>query len=223
MASDNTVTDGFDEIDELISSENSKPQESPIDFSKEDAPVSKKTVDDSGVDGTSRGVFRPLVIAMISLLLCQFLGFWLIFKFYVADKPEIDLSPMNQTFGEVVKLGPEIENIAYSVNESFEKLTTQVASKADLENLNSSVASLLKNQSQLISQNKQLVLLVENLKADVEGVASNSNKLSGVVRQIQSSANSSVQNGDLSPSSEPKKEEQSGYRYKFKHVEVQEK
>lgn len=212
-----------DELDELIKSEESKKQESPVNFDEVDVLDESKN-QTSGSD--SGWMFRPLIIAIVSLFICQFVAILFILKIYVGDKPEVDLTPMNQTFSEVVKLTPKVENIAASVEllkKDIETLKLQVVSKEDFVEVSAQSTDLVKKVSELKSEHGQMYNAIMEANASMEALASNSNKLTGAVRQIQNNVASSNQVSGLSPSAEPKKEEQSGYRYKFKHIEVQEK
>lgn len=212
-----------DDLDELIKTEESKKQESPVNFDAiDDAEVNDKEPAVSG----SGWMFRPLLIAMVSLFVCQFVAIFFIFKIYVGDKPEVDLTPMNQTFSEVVKLAPKVENISSSLEllkKDIELFKSQVVSKEDLSKVSDQTTIIVNQIAELKGEHSQMYNAIMEVNVSLKAVASDSSKLTGAVRQIQNNVASSNQASGLSPSAEPKKEEQSGYRYKFKHIEVQEK
>ncbi len=212
-----------DDLDELIQTEETKKQESPVNFDEIPAP----DLDEKKFTNLESGPkLRPLFIVMVSLFICQFLAMFFIFKVYIGDKPEVDLTPMNKTFAEVVKLTPTVENNSAALallKKDIEALGTRVALKDDYEKLSAETSTLLKQIAEVKSENSQIYNAVMEANAALKVVASDSSKLTGAVRQIQNNVASSNPVSGLSPSDEHKKEEQSGYRYKFKHIEVQEK
>lgn len=217
MADD--VVDELDVLDEML--ESRKVSEGPVKLDEVED-VSRSSHKSASPD-ESVSFFRPLVFAMCSLFVCQFIAIWFLIKFYIAEQPEVDLSPMNSILVEVLKLEPKVDNLGTSLevlNSSIAGVSSSVVTLERFEQLSSKVDDLVVYSKQLKQENLQLLNEVVVSKQYLDKIASKSTQINDVVRKIQ---NNSSMPAALSPSSEPIKEEQSGYRYKFKHVEVQEK